>query len=172
VGPGFADGAVVGNIFPSPSAAEAASVGRAANGGGGVLLTTGNYAGDFTETGGCGRRCAGGVRRIDQARRGCTGDKTMLDALLPFVETLEAGVADGRPWLSAWVEAADVARQAAERTADLRPKVGRARPLAERSVGAPDAGAISLAMCVRVVADVFELKRRSNDEAATHRGGP
>src|SRR5919202_6635417 len=46
VGPGFADGAVVGNVFTSPSAADAASVGRAASGGGGVLLTTGNYAGD------------------------------------------------------------------------------------------------------------------------------
>ncbi|MGI3786540.1 MAG: dihydroxyacetone kinase family protein, partial [Janthinobacterium lividum] len=46
VGRGFADGAVVGNIFTSPSASDAASVGRAADGGAGVLLTTGNYAGD------------------------------------------------------------------------------------------------------------------------------
>ena len=46
VGPGFADGAVVGNIFTSPSAAEAASVARAVDSGAGVLLTTGNYAGD------------------------------------------------------------------------------------------------------------------------------
>jgi len=33
VGPGFADGAVVGNVFTSPSAADAASVGRPADGG-------------------------------------------------------------------------------------------------------------------------------------------
>src|SRR3954469_17003856 len=46
VGPGFADGAVVGNVFTSPSAEEAASVARAAHGDAGVLLTTGNYAGD------------------------------------------------------------------------------------------------------------------------------
>src|SRR3954470_19517741 len=46
VGPGFADGAVVGNVFTSPSAAEAASVARAADNGAGVLLITGNYAGD------------------------------------------------------------------------------------------------------------------------------
>src|SRR6478672_939970 len=46
VGPGFADGAVVGNIFTSPSADEAASVARAAHSDAGVLLTTGNYAGD------------------------------------------------------------------------------------------------------------------------------
>src|SRR3954470_20615407 len=46
VGPGFADGAVVGNIFTSPSADEAASVARAADGGAGVLFSTGDYAGD------------------------------------------------------------------------------------------------------------------------------
>ena len=46
VGPGFADGAVVGNIFTSPSAADAVSVGHAADSGAGVLLITGNYAGD------------------------------------------------------------------------------------------------------------------------------
>src|SRR4051812_8799159 len=46
VGAGFADGAVVGNIFTSPSAEEAYSVGHAAASGGGVLFSTGNYAGD------------------------------------------------------------------------------------------------------------------------------
>ena len=51
VGTGFADGAVVGNIFTSPSAEEAASVARAAHGDSGVLLTTGNYAGDVMNFG-------------------------------------------------------------------------------------------------------------------------
>src|SRR6185503_16425400 len=51
VGPGFADGAVVGNIFTSPSTEEAASVARAAHGDAGVLLTTGNYAGDVMNFG-------------------------------------------------------------------------------------------------------------------------
>src|SRR3954466_8335504 len=51
VGPGFADGAVVGNIFTSPSADEAASVARAAHGDAGVLLATGNYAGDVMNFG-------------------------------------------------------------------------------------------------------------------------
>src|ERR1700742_3992581 len=51
VGQGFADGAVVGNIFTSPSCREAASVGRAAHGDAGVLLMTGNYAGDVMNFG-------------------------------------------------------------------------------------------------------------------------
>ena len=46
VGEGFADGAVVGNIFTSPSADDAYNVARAASAGGGILYITGNYAGD------------------------------------------------------------------------------------------------------------------------------
>ena len=51
VGAGFADGAVVGNVFTSPSAAEAASVSRAVHSGAGVVLITGNYAGDVLNFG-------------------------------------------------------------------------------------------------------------------------
>lgn len=85
------------------------------------------------------------------------GDKTMLDALLPFVEDFERRVADGQPWPDAWRESAAAAESAARATADLRPRVGRARPLAERSVGTPDAGATSLAMCLRTVAGTFPV---------------
>ncbi|WP_188037830.1 dihydroxyacetone kinase family protein, partial [Actinotalea sp. JY-7885] len=46
VGPGLADGAVVGNVFTSPSTADAVSVARESSGGAGVVLLTGNYAGD------------------------------------------------------------------------------------------------------------------------------
>jgi dihydroxyacetone kinase len=85
------------------------------------------------------------------------GDKTMLDALLPFVDELERRVADGESWQQAWAAAAEVATDAASGTADMRPKVGRARPLADRSVGTPDAGATSLALCAVTVANCFAL---------------
>jgi dihydroxyacetone kinase len=90
------------------------------------------------------------------------GDKTMLDALLPFVEELERKVADGEPWQQAWSSAAEVATDAARATAQLRPKVGRARPLAERSIGTADAGATSLAMCAVTVADCFTLTAKGD----------
>lgn len=77
------------------------------------------------------------------------GDKTMLDALIPFCESLERGAREGAGLRDAWAEAAAVAERAAQDTAGLVPKVGRARPAAERSVGTPDAGAISLALCAR-----------------------
>lgn len=83
------------------------------------------------------------------------GDKTMLDALAPFVDDLDAQLAAGIDLVPAWRRAAALATQAAENTASLRPKVGRARPLAERSVGTPDAGAISLAMSLNAASDAL-----------------
>lgn len=51
VGPGLIDGAVTGNIFSSPSASQAHSVGRAADQGGGVIIGFLNYAGDVLHFG-------------------------------------------------------------------------------------------------------------------------
>lgn len=79
------------------------------------------------------------------------GDKTLVDALVPFARTLAARVAAGDSLPGAWDRAAVAATEAAEATAQLSPRLGRARPLAERSLGHPDAGAISLALCARTV---------------------
>src|SRR5215210_5463752 len=46
VGTGFADGAVLGGVFASPSAEQVYRVAKAADGGAGVVLGFGNYAGD------------------------------------------------------------------------------------------------------------------------------
>ncbi|MCS0498872.1 dihydroxyacetone kinase family protein, partial [Protaetiibacter mangrovi] len=46
VGAGLAHGAAMGNLFASPSTQQVLSVARAAEHGGGVLLSYGNYAGD------------------------------------------------------------------------------------------------------------------------------
>ncbi|WAC50633.1 dihydroxyacetone kinase family protein [Frigoribacterium sp. SL97] len=87
--------------------------------------------------------------------RASEGDKTMLDALLPFARSLRERVDAGDALPVAWTAAAQVSVAAASATAELRPKVGRARPLAEKSVGTPDAGATSMAMIVTVVGEVL-----------------
>ena len=51
VGPGLAHGAACGNIFASPSASQVYSVLKAANQGGGILLSFGNYTGDVIHFG-------------------------------------------------------------------------------------------------------------------------
>ena len=82
------------------------------------------------------------------------GDKTMLDALIPCTECLERAANEGKTWRVAVPEAVRAAEQAARDTAGLMAKVGRARPQAQRSLGIPDPGAVSLAMCLRAAFDV------------------
>ena len=71
------------------------------------------------------------------------GDKTMVDALLPFRDAFREASDGGASVGSALAAAAAAATEAARRTADLRPLKGRARPLAEKSLGHPDPGAVS-----------------------------
>jgi dihydroxyacetone kinase len=83
------------------------------------------------------------------------GDKTMLDALFPFVDSLVEEVSSGAPLPQAWQTAAKVSVAAAEDTASLVPKIGRARPLAERSKGTPDPGAISMGLIVTAIGEAL-----------------
>jgi D-erythrulose 4-kinase len=88
------------------------------------------------------------------------GDKTMLDALFPFVDTLLAEVRGGASLHRAWRTAAKACVAAAEATAPLVPRIGRARPLAERSVGTPDPGAISLGLIATALGEVLAQPER------------
>jgi len=64
-------------------------------------------------------------------------------------------VSSGVPLAQAWAHAAEAATAAAEATATLVPKIGRARPLAERSVGTADPGAVSLSLIATATAKVL-----------------
>jgi dihydroxyacetone kinase len=106
-----------------------------------------------------GKRLADAVQGSAQHLHGFSkaelGDKTMLDALFPFVDTLVDKVDAGASISDAWRSAAEACRTAAEATTSLVPKIGRARPLAERSVGTPDPGAVSLGLIVTAIGDVL-----------------
>ncbi|MFJ6855239.1 dihydroxyacetone kinase family protein [Streptomyces sp. NPDC091271] len=97
-------------------------------------------------------RATAGVMELGKAE---VGDKTMVDVLVPFSYALTAATEAGQPLATAWDTAAHSASAAAEATADLLPRMGRARPHAGKSLGTPDAGAHSLALIVRAVHDVF-----------------
>lgn len=91
----------------------------------------------------CAQRARDAVLRLGGAK---LGDKTMVDAVIPFVDTLTSAMRGGASAADAWVSAAGHAHAAAQDTAALVPRLGRARPLAERSVGHPDPGAVSFAL--------------------------
>jgi dihydroxyacetone kinase len=93
-----------------------------------------------------------GLEAIMRLGRAHIGDKTLVDAYAPFVTTLASEVDKGQPLAAAWNEAANAATMAADATALLAPKLGRARSHTVRSLGHPDAGCVSLALCARIVA--------------------
>ncbi len=99
------------------------------------------------------------AERIGHVGKAQVGDKTMLDALVPFAGDLAARVASGDPLGYAWTAAAAAATVAAQSTATLVPRVGRARPHQNRSVGTPDPGAVSLALAVTAVAATFTTNK-------------
>ncbi|MFP5366585.1 MAG: dihydroxyacetone kinase subunit DhaL [Actinomycetes bacterium] len=90
------------------------------------------------------------------------GDKTMVDALLPFRDTFQAAFDGGAPVADALAAASAAAQEAAAATSSLRPLKGRARPLAEKSLGHPDPGAVSFALIAARLSDYL------NSEQARH----
>ncbi|MBV8895414.1 MAG: dihydroxyacetone kinase subunit DhaK [Acidobacteriaceae bacterium] len=71
------------------------------------------------------------------------GDRTMLDALVPFATEFERSVS-----LKTAVRAAEAG---AEATASMKPRRGRASYLGERVIGNPDPGAVAVAIWLRAL---------------------
>ena len=81
------------------------------------------------------------------------GDKTLLDALVPAVDAVEAAVLEGGTAASALRAAAATARERAEATRSMIAKRGRAAYTGERSIGTLDAGAVAVAVMLEALAD-------------------
>jgi len=81
------------------------------------------------------------------------GDKTLLDALVPAVDTIEKQVGEGHGAAEALRAAAVTARERAEATRPMLAKRGRAAYTGERSVGTLDAGAVAVAVMLEALAD-------------------
>ncbi|UYN83448.1 MAG: dihydroxyacetone kinase family protein [Microcella sp.] len=78
------------------------------------------------------------------------GDKTMLDSMVPWRDAILAST--GGSAAATLHTAADAAASAAASTSALTPQRGRARPLAERSLGHADPGAQSFALIAAALA--------------------
>lgn len=90
------------------------------------------------------------------------GDKTLLDALVPAVDTLEARLADPATvadhGVAAIQAAADVAVKAAEDTKSMIAKRGRAAYTGERSIGSVDAGATAIGVILQAISAAWREK--------------
>jgi len=84
--------------------------------------------------------CHTEMTAITKAR---VGDKTMMDALIPAVEAAVASSGDIPEILAT---AAQAAAQGAAGTEKIASKFGRARSYGDRTIGTPDAGAVSTSL--------------------------
>lgn len=77
-------------------------------------------------------------------RGAVVGDKTLIDALVPYAESWEYSAGQGEDMKTAAVKAAEAAVQGAKQTEAIVARMGRAGTVGERSIGYPDAGAHAL----------------------------
>jgi dihydroxyacetone kinase phosphoprotein-dependent L subunit len=91
------------------------------------------------------------IEGIKQRGNADVGDKTLLDALVPAVDKLEAELSGGAGAGDALAAAAAVARESAEATTGMLAQRGRAAYTGERSRDSPDAGAIGVAVMFEAV---------------------
>lgn len=96
---------------------------------------------------------ADAVSAVQSFGKAGIGDKTMVDSLVPFSATFASQIAAGVPMASSLDAAAREAKIAADATADLLPRVGRARAHNDKSLGTPDPGAVSFALIAQEIAN-------------------
>jgi len=104
------------------------------------------------------------------ARGGASlGEKTLLDALVPATDSLEAAISDpafqGDHGVAAIQRAADVAVKAAEETKSMLAMRGRAAYTGERSIGSVDAGATAIGVILQAIAKAWAEKHGKGETA-------
>lgn len=108
-----------------------------------------------------------GLADIQRRGKAQPGDKTMVDALGPALETLAA--TPDRDLTSGTKAAAETANAAAEATIPMLARKGRASYLGERSIGHQDPGATSCSLLLRALALACNSTRAACN--ATRAGG-
>jgi dihydroxyacetone kinase-like protein len=89
------------------------------------------------------------IQKISPAK---VGDKTLMDVLIPSVETLETAVAEGASFEDALDRMSAAAEAGRDSTVDMVAKIGRSSRLGERSRGVMDAGSASCCLILTTMA--------------------
>ena len=113
------------------------------------LRMAGAAKGDLLDPAAFAAALRGGVVGVQERGKAEPGDKTMLDALLPACDALDAAVAGGSSLGECLAAAAAAAQEGRDATTPMLARKGRASYLGERSVGHQDPGATSSALLVQ-----------------------
>jgi dihydroxyacetone kinase-like protein len=102
------------------------------------------------------------IEGVKQRGKAATGEKTMLDALVPAFEALQSATQAGAPIADAFAQAAAAAKVGAEATIPMLATKGRASYLGERSIGHQDPGATSSWYILQAVADTLAAREAAH----------
>ncbi len=80
------------------------------------------------------------------------GDRTMLDALIPFAQAFQGGILRGLPSAAALLSAVAAAKSGADQTAAMTARRGRSSYLGDRALGHVDPGAAAVVVLLEAVA--------------------
>ena len=123
-----------------------------------MLRALGDALGDTREVGADDLRA--GVAAMSDAvmafGKAKPGDKTMIDAIVPFAGALAERLDSGSALIAAWSHASAAAADAARATAEMTARLGRARAHGDRSRGTADPGAVSFALVAATVLKVLK----------------
>jgi dihydroxyacetone kinase-like protein len=91
----------------------------------------------------------GGTEAVKERGRAELGDKTMIDALEPAA--IAAKDHEASPLIEAMKFAMQASKEGLEKTKKMVARLGKARPLGERSLGHPDPGAFSIYLMLKAM---------------------
>ena len=107
------------------------------------------------DTAGMAALMSDSLAQIKERGKAQVGDKTMVDALEPAVEQMNALAPQG-DWVEMMAQAAQAAQAGMEAAKQYQAKYGRAKSLMERAIGHQDAGATSTWILLRAMADYVQ----------------
>lgn len=96
---------------------------------------------------------SGCLSEMEDVTTASVGDKTMMDALIPAARAAKAAAGGAE---QIWQAAAAAAEEGAEESRKFISKFGRARSYKEATIGTPDAGAVSVSLFLRGMADALK----------------
>ncbi|RFU48948.1 dihydroxyacetone kinase subunit DhaL [Paraburkholderia sp. DHOC27] len=98
---------------------------------------------------------AAGVTALMELGGAKAGERTMVDALLPAADALQAALARSASSGDALQSAVDAATEGAARTASMSPRRGRSSYVGERAVGFADPGAHAVGLWLAAIRDTL-----------------
>ncbi|MBN2272551.1 MAG: dihydroxyacetone kinase subunit L [Sedimentisphaerales bacterium] len=87
-----------------------------------------------------------GLDCVSKRTKAQVGDKTIMDAMIPAVNEIRQAADEGLDIPAILERAADAARQGADSTKNLQPRLGRAKNAGQQSLGHEDPGAVSVSL--------------------------